>query len=45
MNIFSNTLTSAFTIFGGVVVYVTGQIIMKIFIDPIHEQKRVIAGI
>lgn len=38
-------LTSSLTILGGVVVYVTGQIISKFFIEPIHEQKKIIGEI
>lgn len=38
-------LTSALTIIGGVFVYVTGQIISKFFIDPIHKQAEIIGEI
>ncbi|MCX6743435.1 MAG: hypothetical protein NT116_04330 [Candidatus Parcubacteria bacterium] len=38
-------LTSALTIFGGVLIFVIGQIISKFIIDPIHEQKRLIGKI
>jgi hypothetical protein len=38
-------LTSCLTIFGGVVVIVGGQIITKFFIEPIHDQFRLIGEI
>lgn len=38
-------LTSSLTILGGVVVYVAGQIISKFFIEPIHEQKKIVGEI
>ena len=38
-------LTSCFTIFGGVVVIVGGQIITKFFVEPIHDQFRLIGEI
>jgi hypothetical protein len=38
-------LTSCLTIFGGVVVIVGGQIIIKFFIEPIHDQFRLIGEI
>lgn len=37
--------TSALTIFGGVLVYVIGQVTSKFLIDPIHEQKKLIGEI
>lgn len=38
-------LTSGLTILGGVIVYVIGQILSKFFIEPIHEQKKLIGEI
>jgi len=38
-------LTSSLTIFGGIVVLTIGQIITKFFIEPIHEQFRLIGEI
>ena len=38
-------LTSGFTIFGGIFVYVMGQVISRFFIEPIHEQSRCIGEI
>jgi len=38
-------LTPCLTIFGGVVVIVGGQIIIKFFIEPIHDQFRLIGEI
>lgn len=38
-------LTSAFTISGGVLVFSISQIIQKFFIEPAHEQKKVIGEI
>ena len=38
-------LTSAFTVLGGVVVFVLGQVATKFFLEPIHEQSRAISEI
>ncbi len=38
-------LTSACTVIGGTTVYVSGQIIIKFVIEPIHEQKRTVGEI
>ncbi len=38
-------LTSSFTIIGGVIIYVVGQIISRFFIEPIHIQKKIIGEI
>ena len=38
-------ITSFLTIFGGVVVFVLGQIITKFFVEPIHDQFRLIGEI
>ncbi|SFM36595.1 hypothetical protein [Nitrosomonas communis] len=38
-------LTAAFTIFGGMLVYVTGQLISKFLIDPTHELKKAIGEV
>jgi hypothetical protein len=45
MELFKIALTSSLTVLGGVVVFVLGQIIAKFFIEPIHEQFRVIGEI
>lgn len=37
--------TAAFTIFGGVLVYVIGQLLSKFLIDPTHELKKVIGQV
>lgn len=38
-------LTSALTIAGGVVVLVVGQLLIRFFIEPIHDQAKVIGEI
>jgi hypothetical protein len=38
-------LTSAVTIFGGVVVYVCGQVTTRFFIDPYHEYLKTVGEI
>lgn len=38
-------LTSALTIFGGIVVIVVGQIATKFFIEPLHEHRKIIGEI
>jgi len=38
-------LTSALTVFGGVVIFVIGQVATKFFVDPIHEQSKTISEI
>lgn len=37
--------TATFTIFGGVLVYVIGQLLSKFLIDPTHELKKVIGEV
>lgn len=37
--------TAAFTIFGGVLVYVIGQLLSKFLINPTHELKKVIGEV
>ncbi|MGB7541807.1 MAG: hypothetical protein WBM28_07310 [Burkholderiales bacterium] len=37
--------TSAFTILGGVTVYVFGQLLSKFFIEPTHELKKVVGEV
>ena len=37
--------TAAFTILGGVLVYVIGQLLSKFLIDPTHELKKVIGEV
>lgn len=38
-------LTAALTIFGGVLVYVMGQLLSKFFIEPTHELKKAIGDV
>jgi hypothetical protein len=38
-------LTATLTILGGVIVYVLGQILLKFFIEPIHEQRKIIGEV
>ena len=38
-------LTSAFTVVGGVLVFVVGQIIIKFIIEPLHDQAKIIGDI
>jgi hypothetical protein len=40
--IFKIFLTSGLTIIGGVLIYAFGQIVLKFFIEPIQEQKKLI---
>jgi asparagine N-glycosylation enzyme membrane subunit Stt3 len=37
--------TAAFTILGGVLVYVIAQLLSKFLIEPTHELKRVIGEV
>ena len=41
----SETLKIALTAFGGICVFVIGQIISKLFIEPIYEQRIVIGNV
>lgn len=43
--IFKIVLTSAFTILGGTIVFAFSQVLSKFIIEPIHEQKKLIAEI
>ena len=43
--IFKLVLTSSLTIIGGVTVYVIGRIIEKFYIEPVHEQAKLIGEI
>jgi len=43
--LFRIVLTSAFTILGGIFVLVVGQIVIKFFIEPIHEQSNIVGEI
>lgn len=38
-------VTAAFTIAGGVLVYVIGQLLSKFFIEPMHELKKTIGEV
>lgn len=38
-------VTAAFTIFGGVVIYVIGQLLSKFLIEPMHELKKTIGEV
>lgn len=44
-DIFKIVLTSALTILGGLIIFLFSQIVSKFFIDPIHEQKKIIGEI
>lgn len=44
-DIFKIVLTSSFTIVGGVIIYIFGQIFSKFFIDPMAEQRKTIGEI
>src|ERR1700740_3158470 len=37
--------TAFFTVLSGVLVYVVGQIILKFFIEPVHDLKKTIGAI
>jgi hypothetical protein len=37
--------TFTFTVFGGVIIFITGQIILKFFIDPSQELKKTLSGV
>jgi len=37
--------TSALTVVGGVTVYVIGQLVSKIFIEPVHELKKAVGEV
>lgn len=43
--LFRIVLTSSFTVIGGIFIFSMGQIIVKFFIEPIHEQARCIGEI
>jgi hypothetical protein len=43
--LFKIVLTSSITVLSGILVYVVGRIIEKFFIEPIHEQFRLIGEI
>jgi hypothetical protein len=45
MQVLTSFLTASLTILGGVAVYVVGQLVQRFFIDPLHEQRRVIGEI
>lgn len=38
-------LTSSFTVLGGIVVFVTGQMIVKFLIEPFHNYKKLVGEI
>lgn len=38
-------LTSALTVAGGVLILVVGQLVQRFFVEPLHEQTKVIAEI
>ncbi|MEA1946161.1 MAG: hypothetical protein U9N83_02520 [Thermodesulfobacteriota bacterium] len=38
-------VTAAFTILGGVIVYVFGQVLSKFFIDPLHDLLRTVGEV
>lgn len=43
--LFKIILISCLTVLGGIVVFVMGQIITKFFIEPLHEQSKLIGEI
>ena len=43
--LFSSVLTSCFTIIGGTTVFVFGQLAVKLFVEPLHEQARLLTEI
>ncbi len=43
--LFKIVVTAAFTIFGGVVVYMIGQLLSKFLIEPTHELKKTIGEV
>ena len=43
--LFKILLTSFLTVFSGTVVFVAGQNVSRFFIEPIHEQRRLIGEI
>ncbi|OHB91290.1 MAG: hypothetical protein A3D89_05805 [Planctomycetes bacterium RIFCSPHIGHO2_02_FULL_52_58] len=43
--LFKIVLTSSITVLSGILVFVGGQLIAKFFIEPIHEQRRLIGEI
>lgn len=38
-------VTAAFTILGGVVVYVVGQILFKFFLEPLHDLRKAVGEV
>ena len=38
-------VTAAFTIFGGVIVYVVGQVLSKFFIEPLHDLRKAVGEV
>ena len=45
MNILETILTSAFTILGGIFVFVVGQVVVKFFLDPFQKYREVVGEI
>ncbi len=43
--LFKIILTSSLTVIGGVIVFVSGQLASKFFIDPIHAQDKLLGDI
>jgi len=43
--LFTGCVTALFTIIGGVIVLVGGQLAVKFFIDPLHEQAKLLGEI
>jgi hypothetical protein len=43
--LFSSGLTACFTIIGGVAVLAVGQIVLKLFVEPMHEQAKLLGEI
>lgn len=44
-SIANSIITAGITILGGVSVYVTGQLLSKLFIDPVNELRKVIGEV
>jgi len=40
--LFKIVITSSLTVFGGIFVFVSGQLLSRFFIDPIHEQDKLL---
>lgn len=43
--LFSSSLTACFTVFGGIVVLILGQLALKLFVEPINKQAELVGEI